>query len=539
MRKQSLITSKLEITISDLLSVRTRHDITLFIILFVALVSLTPVLTLWGLSAGMAIVLATLGGLVLATVLIRWPILGLYLIALCAFVVEQEPLNPPVGTDSLYVFYWPTQMAGFIERPIGILMLLSLFIWIMHQLIKRRPLLQGGALIGPFSLYMACVVGAIVYGLATGGNISIIVLQFRPFWYTFLSYILAYNFVTRKSHVRSFFWLAIFSAGFKGLQGLYVYLIVFHGHLTGHDTIMSHEESFFYAALLLLLIIFCLHYRYRPQLIACICVAPAVIIALVANQRRTDYIALLLGIGFAWTIVFLIKPKARRALLRGMVICVLLSTAYIALFSQNQGTLGSPARSIIGVFNPSAGDSRDASSNLYRDAENADLIATARQYPLGLGFGKTFLQPQSLVLLYSNILQDDPYYNYIPHNTIYWIWVDLGPIGFFALWFLMGSIIIRGCFIARQLKDPYLQVIAIYIVAITAMEVAVAFADYQLFFYRNVIDMGLLSGLLVKLPLLDKEQKENLGMDRIDKALPPQQKEIFTHESINDISVFS
>jgi hypothetical protein len=38
------------------------------------------------------------------------------------------------------------------------------------------------------------------------------------------------------------------------------------------------------------------------------------------------------------------------------------------------------------------------------------------------------------------------------------------------------------------------------------MEIVVAFADYQLFFYRNVIYMGLLAGILMKLPVI--EQKE-------------------------------
>lgn len=511
MIKQSLATSKLENTVSALESDRTRHDVVLFIILFLLLLSLTPWLTIWGLSAGLAVVIGILVAPLLAVALLRWPVLGLYLVAACAFGIEAEPLDTPIGTDHLYVFYWPPQMAGFIERPIGVLILLGLFIWILHRLVKRQPLLRGGALIGPFTLYLLCVVGAVIYGLATGGDQKVIIVQFRPFWYTFLSYILAYNFVTRKSHMRSFFWLAIVSAGFKGLQGLYVYLIVYSGRLEGHVTIMSHEESFFFAALLLLLIIFALHYRDRPQLIACLCVAPAVLIALVANQRRADYIALLVGIGFAWVLLFRIKPEARRALLTGMIICASLGTAYVLVFSHTQGVIGSPARSIIGVFNPAQGDSRDIPSNLYRQYEAYDLKYTAKQYPLGLGFGKPFLQPKSLEMLYPGVRADDPYYDSVPHNTIYWVWVDLGPIGFFALWFLLGSIMIQGCFIAGRLKDPYLQVVAIYILAVTVMEVIVAFADYQLFFYRNVIDLGLLCGLLVKLPLLDKENKENLG----------------------------
>ena len=519
MEKESLANSKLENTVSALLAARTRHDTVLFVILLFMILSLTPLLVWWGVSAGL-VVIGVLVAPLLVLALIRWPILGLYVLALSAFLIESDPLAIHDGTDNLYVFFWPLQLQGFIERPIGVLVLLTLFIWISHRWINRQPLLKGGALIGPLTLYMLCVVFALVYGLGTGGDLKDAVIQIRPFWYTFLSYILAYNFITRKSHIRTFFWLAILSAGFKGLQGLYVYLILLHGNLAGHDVIMSHEESFFYAAMLLLLVIFCLHYRYRPQLIACLCVAPPVLMSLVANQRRADYIALLLGIGLAWFIVFILKPKARRALVTGAIICTLLGVGYVLAFSGDKtSSFGSPARSIIGVFNPSAGDSRDAGSNLYRDYENYDLAYTARQHPLlGLGFGKKFDQPKPLTSIFPDIFTQDPVYDFVPHNTIYWIWVDLGPIGFFSLWFLFGSIIVRGCFIARQLKDPYLQVIAIYIVAVTAMEVAVAFADYQLYFFRNVIDLGLLAGILVKLPILDQEQKENSADKSTDGA---------------------
>jgi hypothetical protein len=375
--------------------------------------------------------------------------------------------------------------------------------------------------IGPFTFYILCVVGGVVLGLATGGDLKIIMVQLRPFWYTFLSYILSYNFVTSKGRVRGFFWLVIIGAGVKGLQGLYIYFIVHHGHLDGLNLIMSHEESYFFASLLLLLFIFRLHHRDRPQMIACLCVAPAVLISLVSNQRRTDYIALMVAMVFAWAIVFLIKPKARRGLLRGMIISVIIGTIYISVFSHVSGTLGSPARSIIGVFVPTAGDSRDASSNLYRDYENFDLAYTAKLNPQGLGFGKAFKQPKLLESTYPGIRGDDPYYDSIPHNTILWVWVDLGAVGFFALWFLFGSIIVRGCFIARQVKDPYFQVLAIYIVCMAVMEVIVAFADYQLFLYRNVINLGLLAGVLARLPLLDKEQEESQKHEPLNAASTP------------------
>jgi hypothetical protein len=58
--------------------------------------------------------------------------------------------------------------------------------------------------------------------------------------------------------------------------------------------------------------------------------------------------------------------------------------------------------------------------------------------------------------------------------------------------------------IARQLKDTYLQLIAMYIVAMVVMEIIVAFADYQLSFYRNVIYVGILAGVLMRLPSIDE-----------------------------------
>jgi hypothetical protein len=123
-----------------------------------------------------------------------------------------------------------------------------------------------------------------------------------------------------------------------------------------------------------------------------------------------------------------------------------------------------------------------------------------RLNPLGLGFGKRFLEPLPL----PDISTLDPVYLFIPHNTIYWVWMRLGPVGYGALWYLFAAIIIRGSMIARRLDDRYLQLVAIYVVALTVMQILVAFADYQLYFYRNVIYIGLLAGLLVRLPSLEE-----------------------------------
>ncbi|MEO8973077.1 MAG: hypothetical protein ABI406_15940 [Ktedonobacteraceae bacterium] len=477
-----------------------RGDTLLFAGIVVVVLLITPLLVWLGAKIGFSY---TLGGVIVLAIvasIVAWPVIGFYMIAASALLVESEALivnGKPLY--SLYVFYWPPRYDGLIERPIGFLILFIFFVLICHRFVKRERLLYGGELFYPFLLFLLCVAYGVIHGLTSGGNLKIIVLEVRPFWYLFLSYLLAYNLITSKKHVRLFLWLVILSAGIKALEGVYIYAVLYHGSLLDHHEIMAHEESFFFIAIILLVVLFCLHYRYRPQLYAALAILPPLIVATVANQRRADYLALLIGILVAWILVFIVKPRARKWLAITLLITIILGVGYVAAFYKSSGSIGEPARAVVTVFYP---DATEEASNLYRNIENYDLKYTLRLNPMGMGFGKEFLNPIPL----PNILILDPYYLYIPHNTIYWVWMRLGPIGFGAFWYLIGAIIVRGCIIARRLRDRYLQLVAIFVVSVTVMEIIVAYADYQLYFYRNVIYLGLLAGILMKLPALDTKE---------------------------------
>ncbi|HLI05176.1 MAG TPA: O-antigen ligase family protein [Ktedonobacteraceae bacterium] len=501
MSTQSWVPAAVPPSISAPQRARRRSDRLLFGSIFIIALALAPLMVLAGSVIGFSSLLAYTAVLVALILIARWPIVGFYVVAACALLVEQDPLtvNGKVSYY-LYIFYWPPQLAGLIERPIGFLMLYILLVVICHRFAKREKLLQGGKLFGALLVFLLCVAMGVVHGLVTGGDLKIIVLEVRPFWYLFMSYILAYNLITSKKQVRLFFWFIIICAGIKSIQGTYIYLVAYHGSLLNLNEIMAHEESFFWVAVVLLVILFFLHYCYRPQLYVALLTLPTIFIALVANQRRTDYIALLIGAVVSWAIIFMIKPGARKPLLIGMIIFLVAGAAYVLAFGNSNGGYAQPARAIMSMFHP---DPRDAASNLYRSIEDYDLKFTVKQNPiLGMGFGKEFLQP----ILLPNILSLDPYYLYVPHNTIYWVWMRLGPLGYSALWYLIGSIVVYGCLIAKQLRDRYLQLVAIFVVAITFMEVIAAYSDYQLFFYRNVIYLGILAGILMKLPTLDKEK---------------------------------
>src|SRR5579875_1848764 len=171
-----------------------------------------PLLMLAGVSVGFSIVVALLTALAAGLMIMRWPVSGLFLCLACVLLIEQNPLQIHIGTDQLNIFYWPPNMAGMIERPIGFLMLFTLFMSICHRLAKRRPALEGGPLLWPFILFLVCVAIGVLHGLTTGGDLKITVLEVRPLWYLFLSYLLAYNLISQLRHVRLFLWFAIFGA---------------------------------------------------------------------------------------------------------------------------------------------------------------------------------------------------------------------------------------------------------------------------------------------------------------------------------------
>jgi hypothetical protein len=477
-----------------------RRSASIYFFIFVATLVLTPLLILAGASQGFSQVLAALVALVALALVPYRPILGLYIIVICAILIEQEPLTgTPIGTDHLEIFYWPARLQGLPERPIGFFMLAMLVAIVAVRLLHHQRTLYGGKLFYPFIFFRGCVAMGVLHGMASGGDFKIVVLEVRPFWYLFISYILAFNTVTKVSHIRTILWITVLGTAVKAVQGVYIVYNYLGGHIEGHNEIMAHEQSFFFILVLLLLVLMLLHKVQRGLLIAILCSLPCLLLALLANNRRADYVALLAGVGVAWTLIILIKPSARRVLIPALTCCVLLGTGYVLAFHNASGAIGLPANAVISVFKPSATDARDTASNLYRTTEDFDLKYTEAQSPiLGYGFGKPFLEPQVL----PNIAQIDPDYLFIPHNNVLWIWMRLGPIGFLALWNLIGSGIVGGCFIARRLKNPELQVFAVFVVAALVMEVIVAYSDYQFFFYRNVIYIGVILGALFKLPAI-------------------------------------
>src|SRR5947209_12893261 len=160
---QPSVAPQLVNTVSDIYLAQRRSDRLLFILIFVAVFILTPLLALAGTVVGFSTVLGISVVLIILVLIALWPVVGFFVVAACALLVEQDPLvlnGAPAYL--LYVFYWPPRYAGLIERPIGFLMIYIFLVLLCHQFVKRRTLLQGGNLFLPFLFFLLCVACGVV-----------------------------------------------------------------------------------------------------------------------------------------------------------------------------------------------------------------------------------------------------------------------------------------------------------------------------------------------------------------------------------------
>src|SRR2546429_551407 len=135
---QPLTIPKTRATVSNLLSRVKGNELLLFTVIFVSTLSLTLLLILTGLSVGFDQVLGIAVALIIAILIVRWPLIGVYIVAGSVVLIDETPLPIPILTDHLHVYYWPPSLEGLIERPIGFLFLFILFVLVCHRLINRQ-----------------------------------------------------------------------------------------------------------------------------------------------------------------------------------------------------------------------------------------------------------------------------------------------------------------------------------------------------------------------------------------------------------------
>src|SRR5690606_28536026 len=90
-----------------------------------------------------------------------------------------------------------------------------------------------------------------------------------------------------------------------------------------------------------------------------------------------------------------------------------------------------------------------------------------------------------------------------PHNTILWVWLRTGTVGFIVFWFLVGRGVIGASLTARHARDGYARAVGVFAVAATAGWLAMAYLDMGATNFRLTLLVGFLLGLAMRMTSME------------------------------------
>jgi O-antigen ligase len=388
-----------------------------------------------------------------------------------------------------------SSLQGVSITPFELLLVSVILIWIASSVAQRRPLeLPKGPIVSAYAIYAAVVIAAEVRGLASGGPYLTTLWELRPQAYALVAFFLTSSLVRSRGDLIRLASIFLSVVALKALIADYRYLVTLHGDYSGVEAVMAHEESYFFALFLVGALAAALWCRRRWILISVIGLTPAVMLALIVNQRRAGVIALAAGIGLLLVLGIRFDLAKRRHLAVGSVLGVIAFALLLGIFWDHQsGVLGGFVRPFHSFYQP---DPRDFLSNAYRQAENQNLLLTVRSSPIfGIGFGL----PMLYVYPMADISKQYPLWNIIPHNTVLWIGMRMGVIGLAAFFGLIAMATLQAIRQGSR-RDVFLRSVAIFAIAAIGMELVVGYVDLQLDNYRNLIFLGILLGVIQRLP---------------------------------------
>lgn len=434
---------------------------------------------------------APLGGLIfLGTVAAifyrpRW---GLYLVLFLAMIGDAALLpwypftkNLSSAESILYL------NSALIFSPFELYVVIIFVAWLGTAAMQRHLNFYRGVLLPAALAFTATLSMGLLYGLAVGGNLNIALWEVRPIFYLPMLLILTSNLLKTRAHVNQLFWVIMSALLLEGLIGSYHYLVTLKMDLMAVEAITEHSaaihmNTLFVAALAAYLFHASLWKRLWLPLMA----AP-VLLTYIATQRRAAFLSL--GIALFFLAIFLYRENRKR-FWQIAPIALLLTSLYIGVFWNSSGALGLPAQAVKSVVAPEE-NSADYQSNLYRQIENLNVSYTIHKSPfLGVGFGNKF-----------HIIAQMPdisffiWWEYIVHNSIFWIWMKTGIFGFFTMLLLVSFSIISGTQTVQRIHDSDLRVITLMATLYIVMHFLYAYVDMS-WDNQSMIYVGTAMGII-------------------------------------------
>lgn len=337
---------------------------------------------------------------------------------------------------------------------------------------------------------------AFALGVYRGGDPMIALWETRALGLFFVVLLLTPQVVRSGRDVRWVAWAVIAAVSVKALQAVARY--VMSGFSTrGLPTLTSHEDAVFLNALFLLLLGLWVYKAPGAHRNTLGWLLPLLLAGFFLSMRRAAYAALFVSLaGFLAMQPWPVLLRLARAS-APFAVAIL---AYGAVGWGVDHPLTTPVQMVrSGLFAaeeaPTSGSgaaySDDYYSNLYRNIENYNLAMTTQQDPLlGTGFGRPYAMPVPLADI------SFPLRDYIPHNQILWVLVKTGLMGFLLFWVFFHRVLTRGVLLVQQADSPFLKAVLTMASLMVINQMVTSFLDLQLTYYRNMVFLGMLVGLL-------------------------------------------
>lgn len=424
-------------------------------------------------------------------------------------IPEFDPLTYQIDffrnlKEISYIPFFDGGMTNVIEIHL-LFIVLSLFISVG---IKKDFQFRGIPVWGACAVFFACFLFSFLYGLKDGGDLLIATWEVRALFYLVLMFLITPQLIRTKSQLRGLIWIFIIAITFKAFQAILRFIEL--GFTTGGlATLSNHEDPVFMVTLFILMVAFIIFKSNNKQLFWLLVLVLPLLLGFYFGMRRAAYASMM--VSFCVFMVLLHKEN-RRKFLKVAIPALIFILIYGAAFWNHNGRLGRPVQMVkTGLERPTIEENyEDYHSNLYRENEAYNLAKTIENHPLiGIGFGNAYDQPVELFAIRF------PLMDYIPHNEILWVMVKMGVVGFFAFWFFFNCFVARGVSVYYKLTDPYLKAVAVFIIVAVINQMVVSYFDLQLTYYRNMIYLGCLMGLLKTVEEINKEENSDSKQNKI------------------------
>ena len=443
------------------------------------------------------------GALFLGTValIVYQPRWGLYFILFCSLVgdavlIYRYPFTKNLSSAESLLYVHD----ALIFSPLELYLVLTLVVWIGKGAMQRKLALQMTPLFWAVIAFTACVMIGLIWGLSTGGNVNVALWEARAIFYIPLTLILTQNLIADRGQISTLMWVIMAAIAIEGGIGVLIFLVRYRASLAGVEAITEHAAAIQMNSLFVYLLACWLFGASAQKRYILPLLIPLTVIAYIATQRRAAFAAL----GMVFIILAILLYKKHRRLFFILVptaACVAL--AYLAVFWNSGSALAFGARAVKSIVAPAAG-SEDASSNLYRVLEGMNINHTIHLSPImGVGFGQKFhiTVPMPDISFFV-------WWEYIVHNSVFWMWMKSGLAGFVSLLILMGLSLLRGGQTIWRLRDPNLQAIAFTGTTYLFMHYMYAYVDMS-WDIQSMLYVGTMLGLIDIIERIDRQAPIN------------------------------